>query len=170
LISAYRYYDEIVKPTVDEFFNNNKDLRLAMLACTVTLHVIDYIAQNKASNANVGDIEVIALKTKAKAHFAFEVVEGFALASKHCNLSKRTGFDSEKYIVAFPSFAGVARAGSTFCDDLIGGITVDWTKRGEPEKRGYVNLTSALKETLEYLESEFPELTGAIACEDPPST
>jgi hypothetical protein len=163
LISAYRYYTEIVKPTVDEFFKSNKDLRLAMLACTVTLHVIDYVAQNKASDANVGDSEVRALKAKAKAHFAFEVVEGFALASKHCSLSRRPGFDSGKHMVAYPSFAGVAVLGATFLGDIIGGITVHWTERG------YVNLTVALKATLEYLESEFPELTRVVASENHPS-
>jgi hypothetical protein len=159
-----------VKPTVEEFFINNKDLRMAMLTYTVTHHVIDYVAQNKASNAKDGKKDADALQAKAVAQFHFEVIEGFALASKHCNLISRPGFDSGKHMVAFPSFAGVARAGSTFCGDLIGGITVDWTKRGEPERRGYVNLTAALKATLEYLESEFPELTGAIASEDLPST
>ena len=163
MISAYRYYAEIVKPTVDEFFSNNKDLHLAMLASTVTLHMIDYVAQNRGSNPTDGDNQVRALKVKAKEKFDFQVVEGFALASKHCNLSSRPGFDSGKHMVAYPSFAGVMRAGQTFLGDTIGGITVEW------DERGYVNLTNALKATLEYLESEFPELAGAIASEDNPS-
>jgi hypothetical protein len=58
---------------------------------------------------------------------------------------------------------GGSRAGQTFLGDTIGGITVEW------DERGYVNLTNALKATLEYLESEFPELAGAIASEDNPS-
>jgi hypothetical protein len=161
VISAFRYYTEIVKPTVEEFFRNNKDLRLAMLACTVTLHVIDYVAQNKASNAREGQKEAEALKAKARTQFCFKVVEGFALASKHCSLSSQPGFDSGKHMVAYPSFAGVAVAGATFLGDEIGGITVHWTELG------YVNLTAALKATLEYLDSEFPELT---ATPDPETT
>jgi hypothetical protein len=91
-----------VKPTVDEFFSNNKDLHLAMLACTVTLHMIDYVAQNRGSNPTDGDNQVRALKVKAKEKFDFQVVEGFALASKHCNLSSRPGFDHESR----PNFFG----------------------------------------------------------------
>jgi hypothetical protein len=51
MISAHQYYDQIVKPTVDEFFKTNKDLRLAMLACAAMLHVIDYVAQNRVTNS-----------------------------------------------------------------------------------------------------------------------
>ena len=140
MISARQYYDQITKPTVDEFLRSNKDLRLAMLACAATLHVVDYVGQNRANNVKDGDKKVKALKKKAREQFAFEVVEGFALASKHCNLSSRPGFNSGEHMVAYPSFAGVMRAGESFLGDTIGGITVRWTKNR------YVNLTWALKE------------------------
>ena len=152
MISARQYYVQIAKPTVDDFLRNNKDLRLAMLACAVTLHVVDYVGQNRANNVKDGDKTVKALKNKARQQFAFEVVEGFALASKHCNLSSRPGFDSGEHMVAYHSFAGVMRAGESYLGDTIGGITVRWTKIG------YANLTWALKETSKYFESEYPEL------------
>jgi hypothetical protein len=56
-------------------------------------------------------------------------------------------------MTAAPCFAGVMVADATFIDDTTGGITVQWADRD------YVNLTSALKETLVLYESHFPELS-----------
>ena len=55
-------------------------------------------------------------------------------------------------MIAYPSFAGIARAGATFIGDTVGGITVHW------KAKQFVNLTNALKETLQFYEAEFPEL------------
>ncbi len=152
MISAREYYNQIVRPTVDEFFGNNKDLRLAMLACTVTLHLLDYIGQNGAENAKQGDKKVNGLKKAAQDQFAFKVVEGFALASKHCNVASLPGFDSGQHMVAYPAVCGVARCGGSFLGDTVGGVTV----RGGTDR--HVNLMGALTETQRYFESEFPEL------------
>jgi hypothetical protein len=124
-----------------------------MIASALVLHVIDYVMQNRAKEPKAGDGLVCDFtKQAAQDCFSFEVVRGFALASKHCNLSSRPGFNSGEHMIATPAFAGVMGAGDTFVDDTVGGITVQWTDRG------YVNLTTALQKTLEFYETEFPEL------------
>jgi hypothetical protein len=45
MVTADRYFTVVVKPTVDAFLNANSDLRLAFLACMVTLHTVDYVMQ-----------------------------------------------------------------------------------------------------------------------------
>lgn len=159
MISAHDYYHQIARPTVDEFTGNRQsrgNLRLAMLACASTLHVIDYVMQNCASDAKEGDKLVKAYTREAeKRCFSFEVVRGFALASKHCTLSSKRGFHSGRYKIATPYFVRHGRVGAMstmFLSDKVGGITVRWTDRG------HVNLTKALKKTLEFFEAEFPEL------------
>ena len=47
MISARDYYDRVVIPTVGEFSSNNKDIRHALLACMATLHLVDYVMQNR---------------------------------------------------------------------------------------------------------------------------
>jgi hypothetical protein len=89
VISAYDYYTKVAKPTVDEFRKRNKDLRLALLACMATLHVIDYVMQNRKSDPLADDNLVRNFKQdKGRTHLSFRAVEAFALASKHCRLAK----------------------------------------------------------------------------------
>jgi hypothetical protein len=83
MISAYDYYRKIAKPTVDAFLFNNGDIRLAFLACMATLHVIDYVTQNKAPSPEEGERWVREFCAGEKS-FAFQVVKAFATASKHC--------------------------------------------------------------------------------------
>ena len=47
MIGALIYYEKIAKPTAEQFFLENKNIRLAMLACMATLHVVDYVFQNR---------------------------------------------------------------------------------------------------------------------------
>jgi hypothetical protein len=153
VITPSYYYQEITKPTVDEFLMKNGDIRLAMLACQATLHVLDYIFQSREPDPKKADKLLGKFKKDiARKVFAFEVVEGFALASKHCTLSSKPDFNSGRYMVAYPSFAGTMVAGQSFLGDTVGGITIRWTDHG------HVNLTTALQATLAFYETEFPEL------------
>jgi hypothetical protein len=81
MITAETYYRVIAKPTVEEFFQKNDDLRLGMLGCMATLHVIDYVYQNRVRDPKAAEREAARFKETARGeHFFFEVIEGFALA------------------------------------------------------------------------------------------
>jgi len=156
MISARDYYDIVVTPTVGEFSSNNKDIRLALLACMATLHLVDYVMHNRDADTTTAEGAVFAFcKEASERNFPFCVVRGFALASKHCRLSQQSleGFHSGDHMIAYPAFAGVMRAGASFAGDTVGGITIHW------KAQQFVNLTNALKETLQFYEAEFPELT-----------
>ena len=158
MISARDYYDRVVIPTVGEFSSNNKDIRHALLACMATLHLVDYVMQNRELDPKKADgmvSEFYAAAAAADGNFAFCVVRGFALASKHCRLARGSleGFHSGDHMIAYPAFAGVMRAGASFAGDTVGGITIHWKAQQS------VNLTNALKETLQFYEAKFPELT-----------
>jgi hypothetical protein len=117
------------------------------------LHVVDYVMQNRESDPIKADEAVSQYnKTTSEKHFAFLVVKDFALASKHCRL-RDNRLHSGKHIRAYPSFTGVMRAGQSFLNDKIGGITIHW------KDQQWINLTSALQNVLQLFETDFPELT-----------
>jgi hypothetical protein len=158
MISARGYYEIVVLPTVSMFSSHNKDIGLALLSCMASLHVVDYVMQNREADIETANDMVSAYcRTAAERSFPFCVVRAFALASKHCRLSKESlkGFHSGNYMIAYPSFAGVARCGATFMGDTVGGVTIHW------KGTQFVNLSNALKLTLEFYEKEFPELMHA---------
>ena len=147
------YYQAIVKPTVDEFRSKNHDIRLALLASMVTLHIVDYVMQNRASSPKEGDEAVRDFNSRASEKpFAFQVVREFALASKHCQLLKPPHRNSGDYKVSTPAFYGTAVFGRTFLNDAVGGVAVRW------KKTQYVNLSTVLDATLKFYETEFPEI------------
>lgn len=152
MITARNYYDNVVKPTVTEFCNNNKDLRLALLASMAVLHVVDYVMHNRESDPKKADREVKQYSASAGETFAFRVLRDFALASKHCRLHDNR-LHSGEHMVAYPSFTGVMRAGQSFFGDTTGGITIQW------DKHQHVNLTHVLLQVLNLFERDFPELT-----------
>jgi hypothetical protein len=89
VISAAAYYYNIAKPTAEQFFLRNNDLRLAMLSCMSTLHIVDYVYQNRVEDSKMAWDKVRQYTDNAiERCFAFKVVCGFALASKHCRLSQ----------------------------------------------------------------------------------
>jgi hypothetical protein len=153
MISPKEYYDVVVKPTVDEFQLKNDDIRLALLASMVTLHVVDYVMQHRASSPKEGDKWVHDFNADAATKpFAFQVVREFALASKHCQLSKAPHRSADDHIVATPAFVAVMQLGRTFLGDTVGGVTIHW------KDNQYVNLSQALTATLKFYEAEFPEI------------
>lgn len=165
MISAFDYYQNIVRPTVEEFCQDNRNVRKGMLACMVTLHVVDYVMQNKANTPKEGNTQIAAFKSEAREKsFALKVVEGFALASKHCNLTSREGFDSGSYHVAVQAFWGKIRFGHSYWNGKVGGITIKWSEHGR------VNLTKALKSALLFLEDSFPELVNKTDSASPTET
>lgn len=174
MLSAADYYTLIVRPTADEFFRRNSDVRLAMLACMATVHVVDHVVQNRMSvttkaEAMAADEEVVRLTNDlADRHVCFAVVRAYGTASKHGKIGLQRkfqpGFDSGRGIDCPPAFAGVMVAGLSFYGDSVGGITIRWTERG------HINLTRALRELLPILEGEFPELVPPASSEEQGAT
>ncbi|MCG6206441.1 hypothetical protein LPW26_17470 [Rhodopseudomonas sp. HC1] len=157
ILPAKVYYDQVVRPTVEEFFRNKSNRRLAMLASMSLLHVIDHIIQNEfpADKGKEAEGQIKRYVEDLAAHFVpFAVVRAFALASKHAVLRRKfqPGFTVLRATNRSPCFVGRAVVGRTFLGDTVGGITVQWTDHG------YVNLTNALKATMKRLESDFPQL------------
>ena len=81
------YVSEIVIPTVDEFLAATGDLRRAILACVVTHHVRDYLAE-----AGICSKTEVDLRIKALCAFSFDVVEGVCNGSKHVRNTKHGAF------------------------------------------------------------------------------
>jgi hypothetical protein len=82
------YVSEIVLPTVDEYLAATGDLRRAILACVVTYHVRDYLAEAGICSRTEVDRRIKALCGA----FSFDVVEGVCLGSKHVRNTKRGDF------------------------------------------------------------------------------
>jgi hypothetical protein len=162
MITAREYYQKIVVPTVDEFLAKNENLRLAMLACMASLHVVDYVFHNRCDNPKEADELVHACcEELATRNYAFFVVRTIGLAAKHCKLKKDGFVVNARYLPA--DTIAWARSQSGLSSDTIEGVYVDWR---DPEdhpknKKGrVVSMTAALKATRAFLEKEFPELTA----------
>lgn len=157
MISATDYHRIVVRPSLDEFYANNGDLRLAMHAATSLTHAIDYVFQNQGPDPKTASANADVYRRDFVGRcFSFQVVEAFAMAAKHCTLSRADlrGFSSGQQKRFFPSFAGVAMAGATFCGDTVGGICIRWSEYE------WVNLTAVLQVACSKLEAELPELTA----------
>jgi hypothetical protein len=154
MLTARSYYENVARATVIEFQKNNSDLRLALLASIAVLHVVDYVMHNREPDDPKKAYQEVSqyVETSAKKNFAFRVVRGFALASKHCH---RYGgdFHSGMHMRAYPAFSGVMRAGQSFFGDTTGGITIQW------KEHEWVNLSDALQKVLQIFEADFAELT-----------
>ncbi len=154
MISAADYHRIVVRPSLDEFYANNGNLRLAMHAAISLAHVPDYVFQNRGSDPKAASAAAEAYRKDLAARcFSFRVVEGFAMASKHCTMSRAglRGFSSDRQARFVPAFMGVR--GRKFMGDRVGGIFVRWTDRG------WANLTNELRTACAELECELPELT-----------
>jgi hypothetical protein len=81
------YVSEIVLPTVDEYLAATGDLRRAILACVVTYHVRDYLAEAGICSRSEFDRRIRALCA-----FSFDVVEGVCNGSKHVRNTIRGDF------------------------------------------------------------------------------
>lgn len=52
MFSAKEYWDRVVIPSAEDFYAENRSVRLAFHACSSTLHTIDYVLQNRESDAD----------------------------------------------------------------------------------------------------------------------
>ena len=119
-----------------------------MHAATSLTHAIDYVFQNRGPDPKTASAAANAYRRDLTGRcFSFQVVEAFAIASKHCTLNRADirGFSSDQQGSFFPAFADVMIADASFVDDAIGGICIHWTKNG------WVNLTEALPGSLRRL-------------------
>ena len=171
MLSAADYYSRIVRPTVDEFCGRNGDVRLAMLACMATLHVVDHVVQNRMTvatkmEAEVADAEMMRITNDlADRHLPFAVVRAYGTASKHGRIDLQRkfqpGFDSGRDVAQPKASFGSFSFGLSSMGDTVGGITIQW------DERRRINLTRALQALLSILEEEFPELVTAVI--EPPA-
>lgn len=163
MIPAAEYHRIVVRPSLDEFYVRNGDLRLAMHAATSLTHTIDYVFQNRGPDPKAAGVAAETYRRGLlELCFPFRVVEGFAMASKHCTMNRADlrGFSSSQQDRFYPAFWGTARWGKTFWGDKIGGICIRWPNQN------WVNLTEALRASCTILETELPELT--VVLEPPP--
>ena len=147
MITADRYYMLVVKPTVEEFKKDHRNLRLALLAAMVTLHTVEYVMQNRAGDPCEGDDLVRKFSADNANHFHFSVVRGFALASKHCRLRSLTGFHSGEHRSVAAGRAGEMEAGVTPLNEP-GGIQVLWKGEGGLPVRGVGRRARFVRECL----------------------
>ncbi|WP_237479418.1 hypothetical protein [Lichenibacterium dinghuense] len=158
MISAADYHRVVVLPSLADFCARNGDLRLAMHAAISLTHAIDYVFQNRGPDPKTaGEAAEVYRRDLVGRCFSFRVVEGFAMASKHCTLNRRDlrGFSSSQQAEFYPAYWGTARWGRTFWGDKVGGICIRWLDHG------WVNLTEALRGACAILETELPELTAS---------
>jgi hypothetical protein len=66
MISAYDYYTKVARPTADRFLAQNNDIGLGLLASMATLHVIDYVGQNRKPNVRAANNLVNRLKARCR--------------------------------------------------------------------------------------------------------
>lgn len=160
MITARDYYQKIAVPTVEDFLAKNDDLRLAMLACMASLHVIDYVFQNRCDEPKDADnLARDCCEEFAKRHYPFFVVRTAGLAAKHCKLKKDGFVVNARYLPA--DTLAWASSQSWLSSDTIGGVYVEWRDPQDTGSGGRViNMTAALKATRAFLEKEFPELTA----------
>ena len=164
MLTARDYYTRVAKLAVDAFQKDNHSLWLAMGACMIVLHVVDYVMHNREPDPIKADDAIRRYSEQAtEDHFAFRAVREYSLASKHCR-RRANGFHSGKYMQAYPCVAGIMRCGQSFLGDTIGGITI------RLQEHQNVNLTTVLQKTLEIYEADFPELTFDPASPNGPAT
>lgn len=165
MIPATEYHAVIVRPSLDEFYARNGDLRLAVHAAISLTHAIDYVFQNRGPNPKAaGSAAENYRRDLVERCFSFRVVEGFAMASKHCTMNRADlkGFSSSEQGRYHPSVAGRMIAGRFLAGDAVAGVCVRWLGHG------WVNLTKALRASCAILETELPDLTAAPPGPSPP--
>ena len=127
----HEYYEKMVLPSVEEFRNRPGDIKLAFQACIATVHIIDYIEQNKTVDPKKGECETKnTMKLHCEASADFKLIRDFGFAAKHCRLTK-TKTHSGMYV------------------EMGGGIRVG--------DQG-IDLLAALNATLAFLEGLYPQL------------
>jgi hypothetical protein len=130
LMLPSEYVSEIVLPTVDEYLAATGDLRRAILACIVTHHVRDYLAEAGISKSEVDR------RIRALCAFSYDVVDGVCNGSKHV---RNTGRGDFKYTPgderSLPIFAlGMAGAG------LEGRLDIPGLAVEHQGQRGFIDL------------------------------
>jgi hypothetical protein len=130
----------IVDPTIADFRDHPASRRHAFLACAVTFHCIDYIAQvDKSQNLRQGF---------RKENSDFATVDRVAHAFKHVESGNSKSSENQPLHVTSvfarpPALAGVMQCGLSRLGDLQGGVEI-WKEDGS-------NLLSAVTKAAEFL-------------------
>jgi hypothetical protein len=123
---AKSYMGEIVDPTIADFRDHPASRRHAFLACAVTFHCVDYIAQPNRSKS---------LRDRfRKENSDFATVDRVAHAFKHVKSGSLKSSQNRPLHVASvferpPALAGVAQAGLSRVGDSEGGVEI-WNEDG----------------------------------------
>jgi hypothetical protein len=117
---ATNFFSSTVKPTVEEFFNEEKNIRKGRLAAIVLYHMADYwFEENKSSYALLKDLHKILISECSD----FLLIRDIADASKHAEL--RTAKDiprelsSTDQITGSPGLFGAPLGEGLFAEAII---------------------------------------------------
>lgn len=138
-MDARTYLDEIVRPTIEEYEAEPTSIRRGLLACIVTCHTLDYMAQ---------PLEPKKLRNSwRKDCAAFKVVDEYAHACKHVSTSGRgAGTHVDDVIERPPARWGAGKWGVSCYGNKVGGVT----SRTNIE----INLVRSLREAFESLRAK----------------
>jgi hypothetical protein len=117
-MDAHRYLREIVDPTIAEFENDQLSVRVALIACVMTFHAIDYLEGSRQNfRRESGD---------------FSLIDRIAHAAKHRQTDGREALKAQDIVTRPPAIWGQAVFDLSRWDDAIGGVTVGFALWGEP--------------------------------------
>ena len=145
------FANAVIIPTVAEFREKRTDRRHAYLACTVTYHLHDHLAEA----AGLGRPEVrVAMKSVCAAQF--EIVQTVCLGVKHAQ-DRRTpiGFIPGKEAERPPAKWGKAKWGRSRWGDAHGGLEVE-------HQRQRYDLYESVKVVLSAYAGNFPTELGIV--------
>lgn len=143
---AELFMREIVEPTIIEFGDHPTSRRHAFLACLVTFHCIDYIAQPNSSRP---------LRQRFRKESPdFAIVDRVAHAFKHVKSdgdsksshTQNRPLHATSIFVRPPGRAGVMRAGLSRVGDSVGSVEI-WDEEGS-------DLLSVVTKAAKFLRSK----------------
>ncbi len=128
-MTPVQYARDIVVPTVIEVRQKRWDRRRAYLACLVTYHLADFVVVELGLSSPEDVRNSVGISDE------FLAVEAINIEAKHVAATRSVrarniGLRAGRERIWFPSFTGIARAGSTILGDKKGGVKVKIGNRG----------------------------------------
>ena len=150
------YYSLVVKPTADDFVNDNNSPRKAVLAGIVVHHFPEYIFAYRNSDLEVADCECKRYRKQYKREPWYIALDQVANAAKH-GRRRNDNYDLSELWDTYPSTTGLMMTGSTFVGASEGGVAAPLTLQKDAP---LVKLDKAVLSALERYEADFEELRG----------
>ena len=147
------YYSLVVKPTADDFVNDNNSPRKAVLAVIVVHHFPEHIFASRYNDVLDAEDAVKKYRVRYADKAWFKILDEVANAAKHGR--RRNKYDLSELWDTYPAMAGIAMTGATFVGDFKGGVAAPLTlQKDEP----LVKLDQAVLSALGQYEADFEEL------------